>query len=135
MRKKALPVTRENRVRVFKAGITFPRADRSIHIRATGSRKEKIIFPSPPSLLFRSRESFATKAAYLYEPRYPHSLENEFGKLFFAWGKSTFRKIRDKAEGTVIRTKENRNWLFEGSQEKRKTRQAIKDILSPGFRK
>ena len=44
--------------------------------------------------------------------------KSEFGKLFLAWGKSTFRKIRDKTEGTVIRTRENRSWFSEGVRKK-----------------
>jgi hypothetical protein len=67
---------------VLRAGITLARADSSIQTSTRGSKKEKTIFPSPPSLLLRSRESFATKAAYLYEPRKLHSFEKEFEKLF-----------------------------------------------------
>jgi hypothetical protein len=115
---ESTPRTRENRIRVFKAGRIFPRADRSIQIRTAGRRKEKINFPSPPSLLFRSRISFETKAAYLYEPNCLHSLENEFGKLFFTWGKSILRKIRDKADERIIITAEKKNWFFEGSRKK-----------------
>ncbi|WP_269850356.1 hypothetical protein [Methanosarcina horonobensis] len=78
---ESTPSTRAKRVSVLKAGITLPRADSSIQTRRRGSTKENTIFPSPPSLLLRSRESFATKAAYLYVPRYLHSFEKELEKL------------------------------------------------------
>ncbi|MPN28252.1 hypothetical protein SDC9_175693 [bioreactor metagenome] len=79
---ESTPSTRAKRVSALKFGITLEREESSIQTSVRGNTKEKIIFPSPPSLLLRSRESFAIKAAYLYEPRCLHIFEKELEKSF-----------------------------------------------------
>ena len=99
-------------------GMNRIRTWRQTQIRASGRRNEKITFPTPPSLLMRSRASFAMKCALPRPFRCSAMGLNRFLKRFVRSGYSTVTKSTDTAAGIRMRIRDRRSGSGAGSRKK-----------------
>ncbi|RLC67302.1 MAG: hypothetical protein DRI52_10980 [Chloroflexi bacterium] len=86
MEDESMPKSMEKRRKLLATGTNFENMAKIIQMKIIGKMNENIIFPIPPSLLYKSKKSFEMKWEYLLNFKSLEILSNEFLNLFFLSG-------------------------------------------------